>query len=73
MPLNTKPNIDDPDEFYAELIQSHDGLSDDDSAALNARLVLLLANHIGDRSVLSEAINAASPDPRLPEGGIGAA
>lgn len=59
MPLNTKPNIVAPDEFYAELIQSHEGLSDDDSAALNARLVLLLANHIGDREVLTEALKAA--------------
>lgn len=73
MSLNTKPNIAGPDEFYAELIQSHEGLSDDDSAALNARLVLLLANHIGDRGVLSEAISAARPDPRMPEGEIGAA
>lgn len=63
MALNTKPNIADADEFYAELIQSHDGLSDDDSAALNARLILLLANHIGDRAVLSEALAAARVDP----------
>lgn len=63
MPLNTRPNIPDPDEFYAELIQSHDGLSDDDSAALNARLILLLANHIGDRAVLSQALAAARTDP----------
>lgn len=66
MPLNTKPNISGPDEFYAELIQSHDGLSDEDSAALNARLILLLANHIGDRVVLSEALAAARSDPREP-------
>lgn len=59
MPLNTKPNIPDPDDFYADLIQSHDGLSDDESAAFNARLVLLLANHIGDRAVLAEALGAA--------------
>ncbi|EAQ02307.1 hypothetical protein OB2597_19531 [Pseudooceanicola batsensis HTCC2597] len=59
MPLNTKPNIEGPDEFYAELIRSHEGLSDEDSAALNARLILLLANHIGDRAVLSEAMSAA--------------
>ena len=58
--LNTQPNIPDPDGFYAELIAAHDGLSDDASAALNARLVLLLANHIGDRAVLSEALRAAA-------------
>jgi hypothetical protein len=73
MPLITTPNITAPDEFYAELIQSHDGLSDDDSAAMNARLVLLLANHIGDRRVLSEAINAARLDPRTPEDAQGTA
>lgn len=59
MPLNTRPNIAGPDEFYAELIQAHDGLSEDESAAFNARLILLLANHVGDRSVLSEALRAA--------------
>lgn len=68
MPLNTKPNIVGPDEFYAELIQSHDGLSDDDSAALNARLVLVLANHIGDRAVLSDAIRAARRGLRVSDG-----
>ena len=64
MSLNTKPNIAGPDEFYADLIQSHDGLSDDESAAFNARLVLLLANHIGDRAVLSEALSAAKTPRR---------
>ncbi|MDJ0639369.1 MAG: DUF2783 domain-containing protein [Paracoccaceae bacterium] len=60
MPLNTTPNIDDPDGFYAELLAAHEGLSDDESVSLNARLVLILANHIGDRSVLSQALDAAS-------------
>lgn len=63
--LITTPNIPDPDGFYAELIGTHDGLTEDDSAALNARLVLLLANHIGDRAVLSEALRtAAKPDTK---------
>ena len=53
------PNIDDPDGFYAELIDLHEGLSDADSQALNARLILLLANHIGDRDVLRAAFTAA--------------
>ncbi|AUC54921.1 DUF2783 domain-containing protein [Sagittula sp. P11] len=57
--LNTSPNIEAPDEFYAELIQIHEGLSDEESAALNARLILLLANHVGDRAVLREALQAA--------------
>ena len=60
MPLNTTPNIPDPDGFYAELLSAHEGLSDDESVAFNARLILLLANHIGDRSILSEALSAAS-------------
>ena len=60
MALNTAPNIPDPDGFYAELLDAHDGLSDDDSIAFNARLILILANHIGDRAVLSDALKAAS-------------
>ena len=60
MALNTAPNIPDPDGFYAELLNAHDGLSDDDSIALNARLILILANHIGDRAVLTDALAAAS-------------
>lgn len=62
MSLNTDSNIPDPDGFYAELIDAHDGLSDDESAALNARLVLLLANHIGSRDIISEALRAAAPN-----------
>lgn len=53
------PNIDGVDDFYAELITTHEGLSDEDSNALNARLVLILANHVGDRAVLSAALQAA--------------
>ncbi|WP_439119425.1 DUF2783 domain-containing protein [Marivita sp.] len=60
MALNTAPNIPDPDGFYAELLNAHDGLSDDDSIAFNARLILILANHIGDRAVLTDALAAAS-------------
>ncbi|MEZ5649014.1 MAG: DUF2783 domain-containing protein [Burkholderiaceae bacterium] len=58
--LNTEPNIPDPDGFYAELIRAHEGLSDDQSTALNARLILLLANHIGDRQALTEALATAA-------------
>lgn len=57
--LITTPNIPDPDGFYAELLAVHDGLTDSESEALNARLVLLLANHIGERSVLSQALTEA--------------
>lgn len=47
------------DEFYEHLIEAHNGLSDEQSEAFNARLILLLANHIGDLKVLREALNAA--------------
>ncbi|MFV2034806.1 MAG: DUF2783 domain-containing protein [Halocynthiibacter sp.] len=58
--LKTTPNIDDADDFYAELLALHDGLSKPQSDALNARLVLLLANQIGDRAILSAAMQAAA-------------
>ena len=64
--LITASNIPDPDGFYAELIETHDGLSEEESMALNARLILLLANHIGDRAVLSQALTAARPANRPP-------
>ena len=54
------PNIAAPDDFYAALIGAHEGLSDDESAALNARLILVLANHIGDPDVLAEALETAA-------------
>lgn len=58
--LNLHPNIDAADDFYAELLTVHDGLTREASDALNARLVLVLANHIGDRQVLSQALSAAA-------------
>ena len=58
--LNLHPNIEGADDFYAELLATHDGLSREASDALNARLVLILANHIGDRQVLSQALSAAA-------------
>lgn len=57
--LITDPNTADADALYAELIAYHDGLSDAQSQALNAALVLLLANHVGDMDVLREAIAEA--------------
>jgi hypothetical protein len=70
MPLNTTPNFHEPgkryfrdfspgDDFYELLIETHRGLSDEHSALVNAKLILLLANHIGDISVLREAMEAA--------------
>ena len=61
MTLNTQPNILDPDGFYDELIAAHQGLTKDQSDALNARLILILANHVGDRAVLRDALKAARP------------
>ena len=48
-----------PDDFYERLIATHRGLSDEESALVNAKLVLLLANHIGDPEVLGQAMAAA--------------
>ena len=59
MALKRDPNMADPDGLYAALIDAHADLSEADSAALNARLVLLLANHIGDPAVLAEALAIA--------------
>ncbi len=60
--LTLTPNIDAPDDFYAELLAAHDGLTTAESDALNARLVLILCNHVGDRAVLREALEAARLD-----------
>jgi hypothetical protein len=70
MPLNTQPNFTEPgqrqrwaympgDSFYESLVGAHQGLSDAQSDLLNARLIVLLANHIGDLAVLREAIALA--------------
>jgi hypothetical protein len=58
--LTTTPNIEVPDDFYEALIEAHQGLSTDESHAFNARLVLVLANHIGSLPVLREAFAAAT-------------
>jgi hypothetical protein len=58
--LNTAPHLDAPDDFYEALIEAHQGLSATDSHAFNARLVLVLANHIGSLAVLRQAFAAAA-------------
>lgn len=63
MPLNLTPNIPDPDDFYDELLEVHRGLTKEQSDALNARLILVLSNHIGERDVLREALTAAQVTP----------
>jgi hypothetical protein len=60
--LNTQPNLSAPDDFYQELIGLHRDLTEAQSALVNAKLILLLANHIGDAAVLREAMRAARED-----------
>ena len=64
--LNTAPNLPAPDDFYERLIATHRDLGDDESALVNAKLVLLLANHIGDADVLAQAMAAAREDVAPP-------
>ena len=59
MTLITDPHLSAPDDFYEALIDAHRELAPADSHALNARLVLLLANHIGTQDVLTQALVAA--------------
>jgi hypothetical protein len=60
--LVTKPNFDDPDGFYSELIALHEGRAQEESEAVNARLILILANHIGELAVLREAFALAKTE-----------
>lgn len=61
--LITAPHMTNPDDFYEALIDMHRELSDAQSQAVNARLILLLANHIGDMQILQEAMTHARSDP----------
>ncbi|MDO9439117.1 DUF2783 domain-containing protein [Hydrogenophaga sp.] len=58
--MNTELRIPDPDGFYAALLAAHEGRTDAQSADLNARLVLLLANQCADQGVLLACIQAAA-------------
>jgi len=62
MELITSPHLDAPDDFYEALIDAHRELSSEASHALNARLVLILANHIGSLDVLRQALEIARGD-----------
>lgn len=66
--LVTAPNIRNPDAFYESLIAAHDGLSAEESDALNARLILILANQIGDETVIAEALALARRTARPARG-----
>jgi hypothetical protein len=60
--LNTDLNLISPDDFYEMLVELHRDLSEEQSELVNARLILLLANHIGDMQVLREAVRVARED-----------
>jgi len=57
--LIAEANLPRPDDFYQVLTDMHRDLTDEQSADVNARLILLLSNHIGDQSVLEEAMTIA--------------
>ena len=58
--MKIEPTLQSPDDFYERLLDAHRGLDAEESAQLNARLILLLANQIGDDRVLAECIAAAA-------------
>jgi hypothetical protein len=66
--LRTTSGLTQPDEFYAELIDLHRGLSEAQSRLLDAKLVLLLANQIGDLTLLRQAMAAAREGIEAPTG-----
>ncbi|MDB5957437.1 DUF2783 domain-containing protein [Ramlibacter sp.] len=61
--MKTNLNLQDADGFYEQLLDAHQGLNDDQSALLNVRLILLLANQVGDAGVLKECVEAAKKLP----------
>jgi hypothetical protein len=60
--LNIEPNITQFDDFYEALIETHRDIDATQSQMVNAKLILLLANHIGDLNVLREAMRHARAD-----------
>ena len=62
--MKTAPNIHDADTFYEQLLDAHAGLTAQQSELLNARLILLLANQVGDAKLLAECIAAARDLPK---------
>ena len=58
--LRTELGVDSPDDFYARLIELHDGLSSEESHKVNAKVILMLANHVGDTDVLYEVLDYVS-------------
>ena len=64
MNLNLQPNLKSPDDAYALLLEAHEGLTKAQSDALNARLILVLMNHVGDMDVLRAALATAAEGAR---------
>ncbi|MBG9388169.1 DUF2783 domain-containing protein [Caenimonas aquaedulcis] len=62
--MKTALNLQDADGFYEQLLDAHQGLSKEESELLNARLILLLANQVGDAKVLAACIEAARALPK---------
>ena len=61
--MKTQLNLQDADGFYEQLLDAHQGLSEQQSALMNARLILLLANQVGDAKVLNDCVEAARSMP----------
>jgi hypothetical protein len=61
--MKTEPSLTDADGFYERLLDAHAGLTPEQSQLLNARLILLLANQVGDARVLAECVEAARQFP----------
>jgi hypothetical protein len=61
--MKTTLNLQDADGFYEQLLDAHQGLSEQQSALLNARLILLLANQVGDAKLLKDCVEAARTFP----------
>jgi hypothetical protein len=73
MSISTEPRLADPDAFYAALMEAHRGLDEAASRRLDAALVILLANHIGDAAVLRQAIALARAAAAPPDSAPGPA
>jgi hypothetical protein len=62
--MKTTLNFQDADGFYEQLLDAHADLTQEQSQLLNARLILLLANQVGDARVLKECVEAAREAPK---------
>ena len=60
--LRTEPGVAGPDDFYARLIELHEGQSSEQSHKINAKVILMLANHVGDTDVLYEVLDYVGKD-----------